>query len=397
MNKKLIVFSILLAIVVIGTAGYVGVSSGAQPTPAPAPDTVAVTTCDVEQSVSAPGVVVNVKQETVTMPMDGRLSEISVQVGDQVRAGQSLARLDATTQYEAQVAIKDAQDALDEAETYQTSLVLAHGSAALIAEYEAKVVRAEKNVREAENEYKAVAGLPNGNPARDRALSALNKAREKLGELQSKLTWYKGNATEEDIAIADAQVALAQSDLDMARAVAASGEILAPLDGIVLSVEVDAHEAVQKDAPLIVIADPKALEVQANVTEEDYPLMEVGQSVDLFFDARPDVTVQGRIERIIPKRIEGDRPLYNIYISIDEVPDGLADGMTADTAVTIASRKGVLCLPRAVVRASGGDTTTVKVWDGAQETAREIKIGLRGDTNIEILSGLTEGEQVVMR
>jgi hypothetical protein len=103
------------------------------------------------------------------------------------------------------------------------------------------------------------------------------------------------------------------------------------------------------------------------------------------------------VDRIIPQRIEGDRPLYNIYITLNEIPDGLADGMTADTAITIASREGVLCLPRAVVRASSGDTTVVNVWDGMQELDKEIEIGLRGDTYVEIVSGLTEGEQVVTR
>jgi macrolide-specific efflux system membrane fusion protein len=89
--------------------------------------------------------------------------------------------------------------------------------------------------------------------------------------------------------------------------------------------------------------------------------------------------------------------LYNIYISLREVPDGLADGMTSDTAITIAKHAGVLCLPRAVVHASSGDSTTVKLWDGLQERSKEIKIGLRGDTYIEIVSGLSEGEQVIAR
>jgi len=137
--------------------------------------------------------------------------------------------------------------------------------------------------------------------------------------------------------------------------------------------------------------------VMANVTEEDYPLLAIGQSVEVFFDARPEVTVTGKVERIIPKRIEGDRPLYNIYISLNDIPDGLADGMTSDTAITIAKHEGVLCLPRAVIRASGGDTTTVKVWNGVEETTKEITIGLRGDTFIEVVSGLSEGEQVVTR
>ena len=71
--------------------------------------------------------------------------------------------------------------------------------------------------------------------------------------------------------------------------------------------------------------------------------------------------------------------------------------MTSDTAITIAKREGVLCLPRAVVRASGSDTTVVKVWDGVQETERKITVGLRGDTYVEIVDGLKEGEEVVTR
>jgi membrane fusion protein, macrolide-specific efflux system len=89
--------------------------------------------------------------------------------------------------------------------------------------------------------------------------------------------------------------------------------------------------------------------------------------------------------------------LYDIYISLKEVPDGLADGMTSDTAITIAKHEGVLCLPRAMVRASGGDTTTVRVWNGLESVSREITIGLRGDTYVEIVSGLSEGDRVIAR
>jgi multidrug efflux pump subunit AcrA (membrane-fusion protein) len=104
------------------------------------------------------------------------------------------------------------------------------------------------------------------------------------------------------------------------------------------------------------------------------------------------------VERIVPKRIEGaSSPQYNIYISLSDIPDGLVDGMSSDAAVTIAKRAGVLCLPRAVVRASGGSTTNVKVWDGSQSVSRQIEVGLRGDAFVEILSGLKEGEQVVTR
>jgi macrolide-specific efflux system membrane fusion protein len=162
--------------------------------------------------------------------------------------------------------------------------------------------------------------------------------------------------------------------------------------------EAVANRPFHADNILFKIIAPKALEIVANVTEEDFPLLSVGQGVEIFFDARPEVTVQGKVSSIIPLRIEGsDTPLYDIYITLDEVPDGLADGMTADTAITIAKRESVMCLPRAVVRASASDTTFVKVWDGVQEAEKEIKLGLRGDTYVEIVEGLNEGEQVVTR
>jgi multidrug resistance efflux pump len=114
----------------------------------------------------------------------------------------------------------------------------------------------------------------------------------------------------------------AQAKYDAAKAVLDSLQIKAAMNGIVFEVVAEAGQTYQAEAKLFVIGDPKALEVVANITEEDYPLIAVGQEAEVYFDARPEVTIQGKIERIIPKRIEGDRPRYNIYIILNEVPDG---------------------------------------------------------------------------
>jgi multidrug efflux pump subunit AcrA (membrane-fusion protein) len=119
--------------------------------------------------------------------------------------------------------------------------------------------------------------------------------------------------------------------------------------------------------------------------------------VELYFDALPDVESSGVVTRIVPERLSGDRPLYQVYVRLDAVPVHLVDGMTADTAIQIAQRQQVLCLPRALVHASSGETATIKVWNGLTVEKREIKIGLRGDVYIEILSGLVEGEKVTSK
>lgn len=393
MSKRAIVLFSIVCILIISTAGYLGFSTTKTPEATPTPETVPVTSCDVEQTVTAPGNLVNVNQADVQMPTTGRIASVKVRVGDPVRKGQILAELDAVTTTQAQLDLLEAQGELEKLQKRRTSLDYPRATNDFIKDLRKQLKAAKQSVSQLSDAAK------NAEDATIRAqlLASLANAKENQKSLESKLSWYTSNPTENEIVAADSELALAQAKYDAAKAVKESLEIKAPMNGIVFEVPVEAGQTYQAETVLFTIGDPQALEVVANVTEEDYPLISVGQSAEIYFDARPEVNVQGKIERIIPMRIEGDHPLYDIYISLNEVPDGLADGMTSDTAITIAKSEGVLCLPRALVRASGGDTTTVKVWDGVQEVAKEITIGLRGDTYVEIVSGLSEGDQVVTR
>jgi RND family efflux transporter MFP subunit len=392
-SKRAILLFSVVCILVISTAGYFGFSTSKTPTPTPTPQTVGVTTCDVEQTVTAPGNLVNVNQANVHMPATGRLSGVNVRVGDPVRAGQILAELDQVTTTQAQLDLLEAQEELDKLQRRRTSLDYPRATDDFIKDLRRQMRAAKQSV----NDLDDAAKNADDPTLRSQLLAALAAAKENLRSLESKLNWYTSNPTEGEIVAADSELALAQAKFDAAKAVLESLQIKAPMRGIVFAVSAQAGQTYQAETALFTIGDPKALEVVANVTEEDYPLVSPAQSVEVFFDARPEVTVHGKVDRIIPLRIEGDRPLYNIYISLDEVPDGLADGMTSDTAITIAKREGVLCLPRAIVRAAGGDTTTVRIWNGVENVTKEIMIGLRGDTYVEILSGLNEGDQVVTR
>lgn len=393
MNKRVVIVFALVGILIVSAAGYLGFSTTKTPTPTPTPQTVSVTSCDVEQTVTAPGNLINVNQAEVNMPTTGRISAVNVRVGDQVRAGEILAELDPVTTTQAQLAVIEAQEALETIQSQRTALDYPRATDDFINDLRRQVKTAKQIVSKLDDAYKKAE-----DPfAKSQALASLTIAKNDLRSLESRLNWYVGNPTDEDIAAADSELALAQAQYDAAKAILESLEIKAPFNGIVFEVSAQSGQTYQAETTLFTVGDPKALEVIANVTEEDYPLLATGQSVEVFFDARPEVTVKGNVERIIPRRIEGDRPLYNIYISLNEVPDGLADGMTSDTAITIAKRAGVLCLPRATVRASGGDMTTVRVWNGFEETTKEITIGLRGDTYVEIVSGLSESEQVVTR
>jgi RND family efflux transporter MFP subunit len=393
MSKRAIVLFSLVAITIISTAGYLGFATTSTPTPTPTPQTVPVTMCDVEQTVTAPGNLVNVNQTDVHMPATGRLSAVNVRVGDAVRKGQTLAELDPVTTTQAQLDLLTAQEELEKLQRRRTSLDYPRATDDFIQDLRKQLKAAKQAVdeldRAARNAEDAI--------LRGQLLANLATAKENQRSLESKLSWYTSNPTESEIIAADSELALAQAKYDAAKAVLDSLQIKSPTTGIIFAVAAEGGQTYQAETILFTIGDPKALEVVANVTEEDYPLISVGQSAELYFDARPEVTVQGKIDRVIPIRIEGDRPRYNIYITLDEVPDGLADGMTSDAAITIAERTGVLCLPRSVVRASGVDEVSLEVWKDPTVETRTITIGLRGDSDVEIVSGLSEGEQVVIQ
>jgi multidrug efflux pump subunit AcrA (membrane-fusion protein) len=353
-DKRALIVFILIGVLSISAAGYFGFSTTQEPEPTPAPQTIAVTTCDVEQSVAAPGVLDNTSETQILMPVNGNLSQVFVRVGDSVAAGQILATVDDISRAEAWTALKEAKDAYQSAFNYRKSL--------------------------------------EGLIWLDRITYGT-----KDGQRTPVHHRYKGYADPETIGTADNNLALKKAELDAAQAALDNTELKAPFSGVVI--DVAAVEGLPKKTGdlLFKIIDPKALEAEANITEEDFPLVSLDQEVELFFDARSDVTVTGRVDRIIPIRIEGDSPRYHIYITLSDVPDGLADGMTVDAAITITKRENVLCLPRSIVRASGVNEVMLKVWvNGAVET-RQAVVGLRGDSDVEILSGLQEGDQVVIQ
>ena len=393
MNRRVIVLFALVGIVVISAAGYFGFNSSKTPEPTPTPQTVTVTKCDVNQTVTAPGNLVNVNQSDVNMPAEGRISKISVRVGDKVRAGQTLAELDAVTTSQAQLDLLTAQDELEKLQKRRTALDYPRATNDFIKDLRRQLKATKQSVSQLEDAAKQAEDAA----LRAQLLANLTTAKENQKSLESRLSWYTSNPTESEVVAADSELALAQAKYDAAKAVLESLKIKAPFDGVVFEVSAEAGQSYPAEETLFTIGDPKALEVVANITEEDYPIVSVGQPAEIYFDARPEVTVKGKVERIIPKRIEGDSPLYNIYISLAEIPAGLADGMTVDTNVTIASRLGVVCLPRGLVRASGNDKAVLQVWDGSATQSREVQVGLRGDSNVEIVSGLTEGEQVLLR
>ncbi len=451
MKRGWIVLLGIVALAAVGGAWYWG-SRSAQAETAPvveAPPVVAVTRGDVAQTVAAPGRLVGTRQVTLAPDVGGRLAEVAVRPGDTVAAGDVLARL-ATAELERAIAeaelnlrqtqldLEKLQRPVDEVELRAAEHAVSQAASALsLAQarrgqtlagdlflnglanartsyndkkewYESRqrlynegklesfwfVDQARLEFEEAQKHLQALeaqAALEQRG-----ADSEVTRAAQAYQEAQGKLAALQKGRDLLEVEAAQLQVQAAQMAVDKARDALDAAVIVAPFDGVVLDVKAAVGESVNAGSPLFVLSNPRAVEIEASVIEEDYPLVEVGQAVELFFDAQPDVMPKASVARIVPLRMSGDRPLYPVIVRVDEtLPDTLAPGMTADASIILDSREDVLRLPRSVVRARGDGTAVVKVWDGQAVTERVVKVGLRGDTYVEILEGLHEGEQVV--
>ncbi len=183
--------------------------------------------------------------------------------------------------------------------------------------------------------------------------------------------------------------------LEAARRQLTQATLVAPFDGLVAEVKVKAGDSLNANATILTLIDPQALEVQANVSEKDLPLVQTGQAAQLLFDAQPELNAVGHVERIVPDRLSGSSALYPVYLTFNDLPAGLAADMSVDISITIAGKSGVLRLPRSLVRTKVDNTARVDVWVEDHSEPRTITIGLRGDVYVEILDGLNEGDLVV--
>jgi len=423
------------------------------------PDMVAVEIGDVVQSIDAPGLLVATKEVLLGMEASGSLKEVLVEPGEFVQANQMLAGLANENALDtavamAQEACLDAQRELQailenaplataqaqmdlakaQEELQQTlfrNLIQQEGnraSSATLAAAQAELTLADEEIRLAEQEFKKLSGRPENDTLRASAQLRLAEALQRRDSAQRAYNWYTGHPSELQQSILDAEIATAQARVLLAemawervkdgpdamilesaqvklalaehRLVEAETQregaaLRAPFAGVILEVHAQPGDQVTPGAGIILLSDITAMEVVASVIEEDFPQIQIGQSVELFFDARPDVEILGQIERIVPKRLPGDRPLYAVQISFDQAPDGLVPGMTADASIITAIQKDVLRLPKSLVHSRSDGTARLEVWVDDHREERNVWVGLRGDSYVEILSGLQAGDLVI--
>lgn len=395
-NRWYLVAAILVGLGVIAGAGYLGLVRSRQPTAVAqaTPTTIPVTRGDVDETVTATGNLISTREMTLAFGVAGRVTQLSVRPGDPFKTGQVLAAID---DGDLQSALRVAQANLAAAQSAYDAAVNkdAHRTDS-IRVARAALDKAAAALQSAQSAYDRVSSSPdigmlpqsselqNASADYASALGAFNLAVTDLNDSAVK-------AAAQTLAQAQDGLRQAQSDVDHAK-------IVAPYDGLVLEVFANPGESVSAAQNILHLADPNALEARATITEEDYPLTRVGQAATLYLDAQPSLVIAGTVAAVVPLRDSSSAsPVYPVYISFDPVPPGLAAGMSVDGAISIATRSNVLRLPRALVNARADGTAELQMWSNNRVQSRSVVTGLRGDQYVEIVSGVSEGEQVVSR
>lgn len=164
----------------------------------------------------------------------------------------------------------------------------------------------------------------------------------------------------------------------------------APLDGIVLRQEGEVGEIADPGDVLFWIGQPRPLQIVAEVNEEDIPRIVPGQRTLLRADAFPDQSLEATVASITPMG-DPDTKTYRVRFALpDDTP--LMIGMTVEVNVVTEVRQDTLLVPAGAVTADGA----VFIVEDGRAWHREVSIGIRGTTRIEILEGLGASASVVV-
>jgi len=201
-------------------------------------------------------------------------------------------------------------------------------------------------------------------------------------------------------AILDAQVASARTNLEIAQLRLKQAQLIAPIDGQVASVLIRAGEQAAPGAPAMTVLNENAYHITVQVDEIDIDRVEAGQPALITLDALPNEPVQGTVSEIAPTSTSTTGVVtYLVTINIDADAAGdLRPGMSASAAITVDEIAGVLVVPNWAVRLdreTGEAFVLVRQPDGTiAESA--VETGLRNEQFSEVVSGLSEGDVVVL-
>ena len=367
-----------------------------------------VKTGDITSSVSATGKLKPKVSVLVGTEVSGTIREIFVDYNSPVRKGQVLVRLDQDL-FQAQV--DQAAAGLKKAEAGLKELASGRGMQrsgvrTAIEQKDAAAERAAAELTRRESLFEK------GMISREELDSAREAARvAKAQSEQAHVETAKDEVTDAQVESADAAVMQAKAQLRTARTNLGKTVIRAPMDGVVVNknVEIGQTVAASFQTPnLLDIGDLSVMQVEVSIDEADVGQTAVGQTAEFTVDAFPGKVFEGRLAKIYYAPVTVQNVVtYSGIVEVDNPEGLLRPGMTANVNVITNRKNDVLMVPNAALRVKverarkdrsrpAPGEKTVWVMKGKEPEPVSIRTGITDLTNTEVVSGLKEGDPVVV-
>ncbi len=355
-----------------------------------------VTRGDVAKSVVATGQIQPITKVEVKSKASGIVEKLYVDINDRVRKGQELAQLD-RQEIEAQVDAARAQLASAEANvtTYQANIEQDKVNAAApdLPMYKATL---DRNLEMNKEGIVSNQTLDDANRDYLAALTKRNAAQAQIGVDTAKLKQAR------------AQVMQSQASLKQLEEELSYTTIVAPMDGVILSRDVEIGDAVSSilvlgsTATLVMTeGDTNEVYVQGKVDEADIAHVYMGQPARIKVESFRDRLFYGKVTKIAPMGVEKDNvTTFEVRVSINNPGGELKANMTANAEILLDEHKGVLTAPEDAVSYDNKQNAFVEVPDSHKKEGWRkvpVTVGLSNGSVTEIKSGVKEGEQVVLQ
>ncbi|HEX8947163.1 MAG TPA: efflux RND transporter periplasmic adaptor subunit [Candidatus Paceibacterota bacterium] len=213
---------------------------------------------------------------------------------------------------------------------------------------------------------------------------------------QAQLSKTTEPATPEDIAAQQAAVDAARARADAIRVQISQSYLRSPITGTVSVQDAKVGQTVATNQPVATVFSNDALEVDVNLPEVDLGKVAAGNDVNITFDAFPGETFAGKVYSIDPaETVTSGVVGYTTKIHFTKPDPRIKSGLTANLSIVAAKKDAVLYLPQyAILQTDAG--SFVETLNGSTVVQTPVTTGIRDDNgNVEVLSGATEGEQVL--
>ncbi len=355
-----------------------------------------VTRGDVARSVVATGKIQPIIKVEVKSKASGIVEKLFVDINNQVHKGQQLAQLD-QQEIQAEVQAQRAQLAAAQANvaTYEANIEQDKVNAAApdLPMYKATL---DRNLEMQKLGVVSRQALDDANKDYLAALTRRDSAKAQIGVDSARLKQAR------------AQVMQAQASLNQFEEQLGYTTIVAPMDGVILSRDVEMGDAVSSilvlgsTATLVMTeGDTTQVYVQGKVDEADIAHVYMNQPARIKVESFRDRVFNGKVTKIAPLGVEKDNvTTFEVRVSIDNPGGELKANMTANAEILLDEHKGVLTVPENAVVYDGQKNASVEVPDKKQKDGKRkvsITVGLSNGSVTEVLSGLKEGEQVVLQ